>query len=156
MPENMFDTVLAVPFGQLLVSASDQSVTSIELVSTQTERITTRSIIAKKAIKQLQDYFVHAHNQWSLPLADKGTVFQNKVWQYLRDIPVGETRTYAEVASVLNTSARAVGNACRANPFMIVVPCHRVISSTGIGGYYGKKDGEEILIKKWLVDYEQG
>ncbi|MDH5358900.1 MAG: methylated-DNA--[protein]-cysteine S-methyltransferase, partial [Gammaproteobacteria bacterium] len=133
MPENMFDTVLAVPFGQLLVSASDQSVTSIELVSTQTERITTRSIIAKKAIKQLQDYFVHAHNQWSLPLADKGTVFQNKVWQYLRDIPVGETRTYTEVASVLNTSARAVGNACRANPFMIVVPCHRVTSSTGIG-----------------------
>jgi len=156
MPENMFDTVLTVPFGQLLVSASDQSVTSIELVSTQTERITTHSIIAQKAIKQLQDYFVHAHNQWSLPLADKGTVFQNKVWQYLRDIPVGETRTYAEVACVLNTSARAVGNACRANPFMIVVPCHRVISSTGIGGYYGKKDGEEILIKKWLVDHEQG
>lgn len=156
MPEDTIDTVIEVPFGQLLVSASDHWVTGIELNTTRASRVTAVSELITNMSEQLRDYFVQAHNHWSLPLANQGTVFQNKVWSYLQTIPVGKTRTYAEVAISLNTSARAVGNACRANPFMIVVPCHRVISSTSIGGYYGKTKGDEIMVKQWLLDHEQG
>ena len=113
------------------------------------------SVIAVHATQQLNTYFQQAHNNWSLSLRLKGTEFQCKVWRYLQTIPVGETRTYSDVASALTTSARAVGNACRANLFAIVVPCHRVISSSGLGGYYGKTAGNELIIKQWLLDHEQ-
>ena len=88
-------------------------------------------------------------------LADKGTPFQRRVWQYLQSIPMGTTQSYGHVAKALNSSARAVGNACRANPFLLVVPCHRVVKSTGIGGFGGKVDGEAIAIKQWLLAHEK-
>lgn len=112
------------------------------------------STLAQEAVNQLKAYFNNAQFEWTLPLAEQGTVFQRKVWQYLQTIPSGETRTYSELAHALDTSARAIGNACRANPFAIVVPCHRVVSKSGIGGYYGKKDGSEIDLKQWLLDHE--
>jgi methylated-DNA-[protein]-cysteine S-methyltransferase len=72
-------------------------------------------------------YFADGQFRFSLPLFLKGTPFQQRVWQALEEIPPGETRTYGEMAKALKTSAQAVGNACRANPCAIVVPCHRVV-----------------------------
>ncbi len=74
-----------------------------------------------------------------LPLHVQGTAFQARVWSALKEIPEGDTRTYAEVAQSINapSSARAVANACGANPTAIVVPCHRVVRTDGsLGGYY--------------------
>ncbi|MDC9725199.1 MAG: methylated-DNA--[protein]-cysteine S-methyltransferase [Gammaproteobacteria bacterium] len=90
-----------------------------------------------------------------MPLVKCGTEFQQKVWHYLQTIPLGETRYYSDVAKALNSSAQAVGNACRANPFVIVVPCHRVVSKTGLGGYDGKTSGHNLAIKQWLLDHER-
>ncbi len=73
----------------------------------------------------------------SLPLFSRGTVFQRKVWQSLTSIPYGQTRTYKQVAQEVSSAkaARAVGSACAQNPYLILVPCHRVVSQKGLGGF---------------------
>ena len=105
--------------------------------------------------KQLRDYSLQAHNIWVEDLPEKGTLFQRKVWCYLQNIPMGTTQSYGQIAKVLNSSARAVGNACRQNPFLLIIPCHRVVKSTGIGGFGGKVDGEAVAIKHWLLAHEK-
>jgi methylated-DNA-[protein]-cysteine S-methyltransferase len=69
-------------------------------------------------------------------------------------IPPGEVRTYGALARKLRSSARAVGNACRANPVPMVVPCHRVVGATGLGGYMGAFTGDPLAIKEWLLRHE--
>ncbi len=107
-----------------------------------------------RVLQQLTDYFSSAVSLKTIPVALEGTVFQKSVWKELRNIPLGETRTYGEIAKILNSSPRAVGNACRKNPIPIIVPCHRVISANGIGGYAGEIEGRQINIKRWLLNHE--
>jgi len=82
------------------------------------------------------------------------TPFQAQVLQQLQKIPYGETRSYGEIANILKTSPRAVGNACRNNPLPIIIPCHRVVAASGIGGYDGAKSGELLGIKRQLLEME--
>lgn len=104
--------------------------------------------------QQLKTYFSSASAFESISLSAEGTEFQKSVWRELTKIPLGETRTYGEIAKILNSSARAVGNACRQNPIQIIVPCHRVVSAKGIGGYAGETDGKQLNIKRWLLKHE--
>ena len=82
------------------------------------------------------------------------TDFQRSVLTQLQKIPYGETRTYGDIAKILETSPRAVGNACRKNPVPIVIPCHRVVAAKGIGGYVGAVSGDKLDIKSWLLKLE--
>ena len=82
------------------------------------------------------------------------TPFQEKVLRQLQKIPYGETKTYGDIAKILNTSPRAVGNACRNNPLPIIIPCHRVVAASGIGGYDGAKSGWLLNIKRKLLESE--
>jgi methylated-DNA-[protein]-cysteine S-methyltransferase len=82
------------------------------------------------------------------------TPFQEKVLKQLQKIPFGETRTYGEIAKILKTSPRAVGNACRANPLPIIIPCHRVTAVNGLGGYDGATSGGLLDIKRKLLEQE--
>lgn len=82
------------------------------------------------------------------------TAHRTKVLEALCSIPVGETRTYASLAADLDSSPRAVGGACRNNPFPLLIPCHRVISSSGLGGYAGETKGELTGIKQKLLKHE--
>ncbi|HHA18422.1 MAG: methylated-DNA--[protein]-cysteine S-methyltransferase [Gammaproteobacteria bacterium] len=148
-------TIIDTPFGQITLFASEYYLQGIDLFNIQADTISQSSPITQQLSRELKDFFIQAHNAWSIPLMYAGTDFQQTVWQYLRMIPIGETRTYSEVASALNTSARAVGNVCRANPFPIVVPCHRVVSKAGLGGFAGKIEGHEMTVKQWLLDHEQ-
>ncbi|MCP4042152.1 MAG: MGMT family protein, partial [Gammaproteobacteria bacterium] len=84
----------------------------------------------------------------------RGTDHQLRVWNALGEIPPGETMTYGELARHLGSGPRAVGNACRSNPVPIVVPCHRVVSATGLGGFMGDTAGEPMAIKSWLLRHE--
>lgn len=104
--------------------------------------------------KQLKAYFSSASAFKFIALAAEGTDFQKSVWHELTNIPLGETRTYGDIAKKLHSSARAVGNACRRNPIQLIVPCHRVISAKGIGGYVGETEGEQLRIKRWLLNHE--
>ena len=111
---------------------------------------------AKIACQQIHDYCSNKLPNliFDIELQTAGTNFQRKVWQALRQIPVGQVVTYGELAEQLNTSARAVGNACRANPIPLVIPCHRVVSKSGIGGFAGSRDGQPMKIKSWLLAHE--
>ncbi len=106
--------------------------------------------------RQLREYFAGTRREFDLPLAAEGTAFRRRVWEALRAIPFGETRRYQEVAGAVGCrAARAVGQANRHNPLPIVVPCHRVVAASGIGGYAGETgEGPTLDAKRWLLRHE--
>lgn len=102
-----------------------------------------------EVIHQLEAYFNGELHSFDVPLVLKGSAFQVKVWRSLQNIPYGETRTYKEIATAIGNpkSVRAVGGANNKNPISIIVPCHRVIGSTGaLVGYGGGLDKKEHLL----------
>lgn len=110
--------------------------------------------ILARAVKELKDYFDGKNVQFSGPFHLEGTSFQQQVWHEMMQIPYGKTRSYGEVAKRVGRPAasRAVGGACRANPIAILVPCHRIVGSTGaLTGYAGPSN---TAMKKTLLDIE--
>jgi methylated-DNA-[protein]-cysteine S-methyltransferase len=108
--------------------------------------------VVATAAKQLEEYFSGTRRSFTVPLAHvKSTDFQRDVWAALVEIPYGEVRTYGEVALSVERprASRAVGNANHVNPYPIVVPCHRVVASTGLGGYGGSEG-----VKRYLLEIE--
>ena len=109
--------------------------------------------LIKKAIKQLNEYFNGTRISFDLPLSLEGTDFQKLVWNTLKAIPYGETKSYKDIAEAIGNpqACRAVGMANNKNPISIIIPCHRVIGSNGkLVGY-----GGGVEIKKQLLDLEK-
>lgn len=107
-----------------------------------------------EAERQLTEYFAGERREFDLPIHAEGTPFQWAVWEQLRQIPYGETRSYGDIARALGKpgAARAVGMANNRNPIGIIVPCHRVVGATGaLVGYAGGLDR-----KRYLLDLERG
>ena len=103
----------------------------------------------KKAKKQLNEYFEGKRKVFDLPLAPAGTPFQQKCWEGLRTIPYGETRTYKDIATYAGNpkAVRAAGGANHNNPISIIVPCHRVVGSTGsLTGFGGGLEAKAFLL----------
>ena len=103
-----------------------------------------------RAERELTEYFAGTRKEFSLPLDLRGTDFQRKVWQALREIPYGETRTYGDIAARIGKprACRAVGMANHKNPLLIVIPCHRVIGAGGqLTGFGAGLDIKERLLK---------
>lgn len=99
--------------------------------------------------RQLREYFAGERREFDLPLNPVGTDFQRLVWGALREIPYGETRSYGQLAATLGrpSASRAVGMANGRNPISIVVPCHRVVGSSGkLTGYAGGVERKEYLL----------
>lgn len=110
--------------------------------------------VAADAVAELAEYFAGERTAFDVPTAARGTDFQKAVWRELAAIPPGETRTYGEVAAALGkpSASRAVGAATGRNPIGIIVPCHRLVGSTGkLTGYAGG-----VEKKRWLLDHERG
>ncbi len=114
-----------------------------------------RDTFAEEVCAQLLAYFDAADFQFDLPLSLPGTAHQLKVWQAMREIPCGKVQTYGDLAALLHSSPRAVGQACGNNPLPIVIPCHRVVSKTGLGGFMHSADNSALDIKRWLLAHEQ-
>jgi len=145
-------SIVESPIGTIGIKLQDSAITEIVLLP---EDLTTcKQDGVKPVIKALKDYFSNPHATFALPLQPAGTDFQKRVWRALCDIPAGTTLTYGQLASKLKTSARAVGQACRRNPIPIIIPCHRVTSATGPGGYMGESSGALADIKQWLLRHE--
>lgn len=105
--------------------------------------------VLRKAATQLGEYFAGERTAFDLPLAPRGTDFQQRVWLGLRDIPYGQTRSYAELARAVGAAGafRAVGLANGRNPLSIVVPCHRVVGADGsLTGYGGGVERKRVLL----------
>lgn len=104
--------------------------------------------------KHTVEFWPDSDKAITIKLLKQGTVHQNKVWAELLKIPSGETLTYSALAKKIGSAARAVGNACRTNPYTLLIPCHRVVSVNGMGGYSGHRHGEYMEIKAKLLAYE--
>jgi methylated-DNA-[protein]-cysteine S-methyltransferase len=104
--------------------------------------------------QQMNRYWLDTNQSINIKLLKQGSVYRNRVWSELCQIPFGETVTYSELARKIGSSARAVGNACRDNPFALFIPCHRVVSVSGMGGYCGQTEGDLMAIKYKLLEFE--
>jgi methylated-DNA-[protein]-cysteine S-methyltransferase len=112
--------------------------------------------VTEKNDKHTLDFWPEPKQTVNLKLLKQGTPHQNKVWAELLKIPLGSTLTYSGLAKKIGSAARAVGNACRNNPYTLLIPCHRVVSVNGMGGYSGHRHGEYMKIKEKLLAYEAG
>ena len=104
--------------------------------------------------QQFRQYWLNTDKRININLLIQGSAYRHKVWAELCKIPFGETITYSGLAGKIGSSARAVGNACRDNPYPVIIPCHRVVSVSGMGGYCGQTEGDYMAIKYKLLDYE--
>ena len=150
-----FSAKLAAPFAVLGVRTAGGKLVGIEYLPKATRELSPTDAVAERACRQLERYFADAQFRFTLPLAPTGTPFRRRVWDALAAIPVGESRTYGEIARKLATAPRAIGGACGANPIALVIPCHRVVASQGsLGGFMGVVKGDPIAIKRWLLKHE--
>jgi O-6-methylguanine DNA methyltransferase len=104
-------------------------------------------------LKEIKDFFAGKVIRFSSPLHPRGRPFEMRVWQALQRIPLGETRSYEDIAQAIGSprACRAVGGANSKNPIPLLIPCHRVIRKNGaLGGFSGG-----IKIKEWLLQFEQ-
>ncbi len=146
MPQLSFHT----PLGALTLSEEDGAIVSLDWGFGR-DQVETPLLLQGRA--QLQAYFDGELTQFDLPLAPTGSAYRQRIWQALRNIPYGETVSYAALAARAGGSARSVGGANGANPIPILIPCHRVVGAAGAGGYSG---GDGIETKTWLLTLEQG
>lgn len=143
------------PIGLLRITLQDGVISEVDFLGKKDPSVKpSTGQQVKKVRQQLDDYFSHRKHTFSLVLEPKGTEFQQRVWKALLAIPYGQVRSYGDIAKELNSSARAVGNACRANPIGLLIPCHRVVAKQGIGGFAGQTRGSRISIKTWLLEHE--
>jgi methylated-DNA-[protein]-cysteine S-methyltransferase len=161
LKKNLYSKLIDSPVGKLTLLATDKGISLIEFENSrrkftqsdgQLEDGTHYSLLMK-CEKQLGEYFAGKRKQFDLPLDIHGTIFQIKAWKELQKIPYGQTISYGEQARRVGDvkKARAVGMANGRNPISIIVPCHRVIGTSGaLVGFGGGLD-----TKKHLLELEQ-
>ena len=143
---------LDTPIGQIVLEADDDVLIGLRLPNAGSlGRRDEETPILKEAATQLQEYFAGERTDFDLRLELDGTTFQREVWAELSRIPYGETISYGELARRVGRpkGPRAVGQANGKNPIAIIVPCHRVLASNGIGGY-----GGGLTVKRALLALE--
>lgn len=146
------------PIGILKLSAENEHLTGVSLLQKNTDQNAIQNSVSHsdllyEAYTQLQEYFAGKRMQFELPIHNAGTAFQRRVWQELRQIPYGETRSYQDLAVAIGNprACRAVGQANNKNPLLIINPCHRVIHKNGdITGF-----GCGTEVKKFLLNLEK-
>jgi methylated-DNA-[protein]-cysteine S-methyltransferase len=104
--------------------------------------------------RKFNHFFSNIQQEIYIKLLRQGSAYRQLVWAEITNIPFGETITYTELAGKINSSPRAVGNACRDNPYPLIIPCHRVVAVSGLGGYYGQTQGGFMDIKSKLLNFE--
>jgi methylated-DNA-[protein]-cysteine S-methyltransferase len=151
----MPQTLIESPVGPIAIHWDGETLTGVDLDPPAEGVDAGPETLPSPIRQQLSAYFEQASDGFDLPVALIGTEFQQRVWAELRRIPAGETRTYGEIARQLGSGPRAVGQACRANPCPIVVPCHRVVAANGLGGFSGDTSGRKLEVKRWLLNHEE-
>lgn len=140
------------PIGVYQLCFLEEQLIAVNLVPEQADSDAAPYI--ERIQREFERYFSDPSHQFKLDWAPAPTAFQSKLRDLLLSIPLGDTLTYGDAAKALKTSPRAIGNACRANPLPIVVPCHRIVSKDGLGGYAGERAGDMLDRKRWLLRHE--
>ena len=149
-----YDAVISTLVGRIGVMMENDALADVSFLGDTTSLHAPRTTAAKRVCRQLRSYFANPRHSFRVPLTLSGTAFQQRVWRALRRIPAGRTLSYGALARKLATSARAVGNSCRANPVPIVIPCHRVVAANSAGGFMGKRSGSALRLKHRLLEHE--
>lgn len=146
----MYHTIYQSPIGTLSIRATDEAITEVSLLTDESEEALQENQLTQECKKELAEYFQGKRKTFAVPLAPKGTAFQQKVWKAVREIPYGCTQTYGEIAEKAGSpnAYRAVGMANHQNPILIITPCHRVIGSNGsLTGYAAGLDNKKYLLE---------
>lgn len=150
--KNISRAYMSSPIGRVAIEATEGKIISVGRAQTIRIQPKIRPVdkkILQQAEKELKEYFSGKRKSFSLNLMPVGTEFQKKVWLEMAKIPYGKTMSYAALAEKVGSpdGARAIGQACNKNPYLIVVPCHRVVASNGhLGGFALGLPAKETLL----------
>jgi methylated-DNA-[protein]-cysteine S-methyltransferase len=144
------------PIGFIEIKGVNECIFRVRFIDDEPgqDEIPSGTYMINKCVEQLDGYFNRNLKRFDLKLAPEGTEFQKQVWELLKEIPFGHTRSYRQMAGIMGdySTTRAIGNANSKNPIAIIIPCHRVIGTKGtLTGYAGG-----LHRKKWLLEHESG
>lgn len=153
---DIFSAIIAAPFGAVGVRTEAGSIRELVYLPPHFGEKDATDPVADLAAQQVARYLQDADFQFTLPLPEVGSAFQRSVWQAIVSIPRGSVRTYGQVAKHIGSAPRAVGQACGANWFPLIIPCHRVTAAGGLGGFSNHDDenGFHLAVKRWLLRHE--
>ena len=152
MPD--YDAVLAAPMCRLGARFTGAALTRLDFLPADTPASSRLDARARQLSRELDAYWRDPAHAFDLLFVPQGTPFQLRVWHALMNIPAGSATTYGGLAKGLGSAARAVGQACGANPLPILIPCHRVVAAHGLGGFMHSASGASLGVKTWLLAHE--
>ena len=136
--------------GNIIIKSFNKKISRIHTTNKKIQISKNNQLINAK--EEILDYLSKKRKLFSIPLDINGTDFQKSVWNETSKIPYGETTTYLNISNILKSSPRAVGQACKQNPILLIIPCHRVISKSSTLTGFSAVGGIEI--KKKLLNIE--
>ena len=146
---------VTMPFAVLGLRTSGSALTSLHYLPRTEHAVAPTGRVAELAVRELERWLDDPDFRFTVALSPAGTPFRQRVWAALTAIPRGQSRTYGDVARVVNSAPRAVGQACGDNPIPLIIPCHRVVAADGsLGGFMHATGGDPIAIKRWLLAHE--
>ncbi|WP_426192621.1 methylated-DNA--[protein]-cysteine S-methyltransferase [Massilia sp. DWR3-1-1] len=152
----LFSAIVEAPFGAIGIRTAAEQVCELVYLPPHFGAQDAVDATAERAAGQVARYLADADFTFDLPLAAVGSAFQQRVWAAISAIPRGSVRTYGQVARAIGSAPRAVGQACGANWFPLLIPCHRVTAAAGLGGFAQHDDehGFHLGVKRWLLTHE--
>ena len=151
-----FSAIIPAPGFCLGISCADEQLARLNFLE-PCQVLMPTTPLAVEVARQLQAWLSEPGFVFDLPLKPQGTPFQRRVWEGIAAIPLAQTCSYGELAKVLDTAPRAVGQACGANPLPVIVPCHRVLAANGgLGGFARHGGGFLLEVKRCLLAHERG
>lgn len=151
---NSYDAILDFAPCRIGARFTGKALTGLNYLPANTPLARNLDQRAKHLANELEHYAQNPQHHFDLLFVPNGTPFQLRVWRALLAIPAGQTLSYGALAKQLNTAPRAVGQACGSNPIPLVIPCHRAVSTNGLGGFMHAASGAPLDIKAWLLRHE--
>jgi methylated-DNA-[protein]-cysteine S-methyltransferase len=145
---------LEAPFAVIGIRTRAERLTELEYLPLGAATLKPVDAFSREVCRQLKAYFKRSDFDLDLPFEWHGTGYQQRVWEAVRAIPRGAVRSYLEVARTIGSAPRPVGTACGANRIPLLIPCHRVVGSAGLGGFMHSRVGKPLDIKRWLLRHE--
>jgi len=146
---------LRTPFAVLGLRTKGSALTALSYLPLGEQACAPTDHVAEQAARELEHWLDDPEHRFTVELAPVGTAFRQRVWAALSAIPSGQCRSYGDVARLIGSAPRAVGQACGDNPIPLIIPCHRIVGAQGApGGFMHATDGDPIAIKRWLLAHE--
>jgi len=149
-----YSAKLEVPFAVIGIRTRAERLTDLEYLPLGAATLKPIDAFSREVCRQLKAYFRRSDFDLDLPFEWHGTGYQQRVWEAVRAIPRGAVRSYLDVAQTIGSAPRPVGTACGANRIPLLIPCHRVVGSDGLGGFMHSRGGKPLEIKRWLLRHE--